>query len=332
MSKLPVAVYGATGLVGQHLVARLIHHPWFELAEVAASSRSAGLKYQKAIGPAWRHSTPQPGWLAAMPVKQCTADTDARIVFSALNSDTARELEPALADAGKIVCSNASAHRMNPDVPLIIPEINGDALKLKKEPASGAIICNTNCAVSGIAMVLAPLERTFGLHSVSAVTLQSISGAGLTGLNAMDIHDTVLPGIPGEADKIEAEVQKVLDRKINIACQTWRVPVRRGHSFTLHIETEKAVDSAMLERTLADYRPAIGDLPSRPESPLEVVPTPEPGLLPAHHPMSVLAGRPRVQGSHRLIVDGCVDNLERGAAGAAVLNAELICGRYKLAG
>lgn len=329
---IPVSIYGATGLVGQRLVLRLSEHPLFTIHSLHASSRSAGLPYAKAVAESWLQEKRIPSGVHNIRISSLESIPEVPLVFSALGSEQAAELEPLLARRGIMVCSNASAHRMHAQIPLLIPEINAGHLDLvHQQPWPGRIVTNTNCAVAGLALTLAPLQRAYGLNRISAVTLQSISGAGLTGLPAMKIAGTVLPDIPGEAGKIAQELVKVLELDCQPAVQTWRVPISRGHSFSLDIELKENPSTLAVVQTLEQFSEKNPlNLHSSPDTLLVCdfeESCPNPSLLSRHHSMAVLVGEPRQWATGRFTICGCVDNLERGAAGAAVLNAELLHAR-----
>ena len=213
--RLRVAILGATGAVGQRFVALLSNHPWFEMTRVAASERSAGKTYRDACH--WLVPSPMPKGVAPLVVTDLSASDDIDLAFSALTADVAGEVEVRWAQAGVPVFSNARNHRMEPDVPLMIPEVNPDHLQLipgqresRQFPASGFLVTNANCSVTFLAMALAPLHRTFGVELVSVVTMQAVSGAGYPGLSALDISGNVIPFISGEEEKLESETQKIL--------------------------------------------------------------------------------------------------------------------------
>src|SRR5918994_5683092 len=215
MSKIPVGVLGATGAVGQRFIQLLAGHPWFEVAEVAASDRSAGKPYAEAC--TWRLADAPPEAVGKLVVTNTDAPFRSRVLFSGLDSSVAGEVETALANRGYAVISNSRNHRMDPDVPLLIPEVNPDHLDAlpvqRKRTGGGYIVTNPNCSVVGLAMALAPLERSFGLESAAVVTLQALSGAGYPGVASLDVTDNVIPYIGGgEEEKIEAEPRRILGR------------------------------------------------------------------------------------------------------------------------
>ena len=211
--KIPVGVLGATGMVGQRFIQLLERHPWFEVAWVAASERSSGLPYAEAAR--WKLNTPIPEPVAKMRVADAIPDGAPQVIFAALDAGIAKELEPKFAEAGHAVITNSSAFRMHEDVPLVIPEVNGDHLKLiEKQPTrkrnGGFIATNPNCSAIGLAMALAPLHRQFGVEAVFVATMQAVSGAGYPGVASLDILGNVIPFIPKEEEKLEAETKKLL--------------------------------------------------------------------------------------------------------------------------
>ena len=250
--KIPVGVLGATGTVGQRFVERLSDHPWFELAAVAASDRSAGKSYADAAR--WRLPTPLPDRVASMSLRSVAEDLPCRIVFSALDAAVAREVEPACARQGKFVFSNASAFRMEPDVPLLIPEINSDSLSLiprqqRLQGWKGAIVTNANCSVTVLARAVAPLHRAFSVRRAFVTTMQAVSGAGYPGVPSLDILGNVIPDIPDEAPKIERELLKILGSAgedsivpapIVVAAATFRWPFADGHTPRCHGRARRA--------------------------------------------------------------------------------------------
>src|SRR5438105_5962093 len=214
-TKLPVGILGATGSVGQPFVQMLEHHPWFEVAWLAASDRSEGKPYAEAAR--WRMKTALPQRVAEMRVSPAKPDGAPKIIFAALDSSIARELEPRFAAAGCAVVSNSSALRMQADVPLVIPEVNADHIQLiETQPwrrkSGGFAVTNPNCSAIGLVMALAPLHRRFGLETVMVVTMQAVSGAGYPGVASLDILGNVIPYIAKEEEKMEEETLKLLGR------------------------------------------------------------------------------------------------------------------------
>jgi aspartate-semialdehyde dehydrogenase len=210
-ARIPVGVLGATGVVGQRMVRLLEDHPWFRLATVTASDRSAGRPYAEATR--WIQSGPIPEAVAALPVRPTEPMAGVPLVFSALDSSVAGPLEERFAGAGILVVSNARNHRMDPRVPLLVPEVNPGHLDLldgQEYPEGGGIITNPNCSTIGLSLVLGPLHAAFGVEAVHVVTLQALSGAGLPGHAALEMQDNVIPFISGEEEKLEAETLKIL--------------------------------------------------------------------------------------------------------------------------
>jgi aspartate-semialdehyde dehydrogenase len=350
-SKIPVAVLGATGAVGQRFVQQLADHPWFEIAAVAASERSAGRRYGEACN--WViPGDPDPA-VREMTVGPLEPGLEARIVFSALPGDVAREVEPLFARAGYLVCSNASAFRYAPDVPLIIPEVNADHLALvgrqrAERGWSGLIVTSPNCTTTGAVMPLKPLDRAFGLRSAVVVSMQAISGAGYPGIASLDILDNVVPYIGGEEEKIERESRILLgsirvgsgprgsrtperiEAPVTISAHANRVPVVDGHTVCLSIgfERQPAVDEAV--EVLAEFAgPAeVRDLPSAPDRPLIVRAEPDRPQprrdRDARRGMAVSVGRVRECPLLDLRLVSVSHNTLRGAASGSILNAELL--------
>jgi aspartate-semialdehyde dehydrogenase len=336
-----VGVLGATGMVGQQFVRLLADHPWFTPAWLAASERSEGRVYEAAA--AWRLPAPRPDAVRSLRVESCTPGRGPRLVFSALDAGAARDLEPAFAAAGHIVVSNARSHRMDPDVPLVIPEVNGDHLGLiERQRAArgwkGAIVTNPNCSTVVLSIVLAALSR-FGLSRVMVTTLQAISGAGYPGVASLDIVGNVVPFISGEEEKIESETQKILGTFVGdgVAChplvvsaQTTRVPVADGHTEAISIGFDRPPAVADARAALAAFRgrPQQLRLPSAPCAPivcLDEPDRPQPRMdVERHRGMAISVGRIRPCPVLDLKLVALGHNTIRGAAGAAILNAELM--------
>src|SRR5882672_7351825 len=266
MAKVAVGVLGATGAVGQRFVQLLADHPWFEVVELAASDRSAGKPYREAC--TWRLATPLPESAASRVVKSCEGPFEAKILFSGLDSSVAGEIETALSARGHAVVSNARNHRMDPDVPLLIPEVNPDhldALALQRRRTGGGyIVTNPNCSVVGLAMALAPLQRSFGLQDVTVVTLQALSGAGYPGVASMDILDNVIPYIGGgEEEKIEAEPLRILGTftgaafepaPFTISASVHRVAVSDGHTMAVFARLKTKATPEQAVEAIAAFR------------------------------------------------------------------------------
>ncbi len=330
-SKLPVAILGATGAVGQRLVAALADHPWFEIAALAASERSAGKPYGDAVR--WLLPEPIPECARSLPVVKAGDPLAPKLLFSALDKGPALEFEPRYAAAGHAVISNASAFRDDPRVPLVIPEINPDSLSLlAAQPwasAGGAIVTNPNCCVVGLALALAPLEREFGIAAVTVVTLQALSGAGHPGVASLDALGNVIPFIAGEEEKIALEPLKLLGAEFPVSIAVHRVPVRDGHSEAVFVKLRKPVPLEAIAAALRNFRgdPRAAALPSAPARPLEFIERadrPQPLLdLNRGGGMTVTVGNLRADPVYDCRFNLLVHNTIRGAAGAALLNAEL---------
>jgi aspartate-semialdehyde dehydrogenase len=345
MAKTSVAVLGATGAVGQRFIQLLANHPWFEVAEVAASDRSAGKTYAGAC--TWRLPGAPPPSVAALTVKGLDAKFTSKLLFSGLDSSVAGEAEEALAARGHAVVSNSRNHRNDPDVPLLIPEINPqhlDALQTQRQRTGGGyIVTNPNCSVVGLAMAMAPLERAFGITEVAVVTLQSLSGAGYPGVASLDVADNVVPFIGGgEEEKIETEPLKILgtfaqgafhNAAIRISASVHRVAVSDGHTMTAFLRFRKRPTAAEAIRALECFRgePQERDLPSAPRQPIHLLTAndrPQPRLdRDREGGMAVSVGRVRDDVLFDLKLEALVHNTIRGAAGVAILNAELLQAR-----
>ena len=357
--RIPVAVLGATGAVGQRFVQLLEHHPWFRLHEVVASERSEGKPYAAAAQ--WRLDTPLPASAAAMTVKPLNTPLESRLLFSGLDSSVAGEAEDFYADRGCAVVSNSRNHRMDPDVPLLIPELNCDHLdalekQKKRRKGRGYIVTNPNCSVVGLAMAIAPIEWQHGIEELHVTTLQAISGAGFSGVASYAILDNIIPYIGGgEEEKIESEPRRILgrwtgevfdDADMKISAQTNRVPVVDGHTvcISLRFRNSKNLRSNFsIEQLLEDVKNGIrtfrGEpqrlgLPSAPKQPLHLLEEPDrpqPRLdRDRENGMSVSVGRVRPCPVMDLRMVALVHNTIRGAAGAALLNAELLQARSLL--
>jgi aspartate-semialdehyde dehydrogenase len=338
-SPIDVGILGATGVVGQQFVARLARHPWFRPTWLAASERSEGKAYH-AIAP-WRLTTSIPDALAPLTVEACTPGRGPRVVFSALDASVAGDIEQAFAAAGHFVVSNARNYRMDPVVPLLIPEVNADHLSLVAEQQQakgwkGAIVTNPNCSTVVLAMALAPL-RAFDLRTVMVSTMQAVSGAGYPGVPSLDILGNVVPFIGGEEEKIESETLKILGRHGGrtphaavISAHTNRVAVIDGHIMTVSVDLG---GKPAMEEIVAAFegfrgRPQALALPSAPQAPIVVAREsnrPQPRLdADRGDGMTVTVGRIRpCKVTHAKFV-ALGHNTVRGAAGAAILNAELM--------
>ncbi|HEX15761.1 MAG: aspartate-semialdehyde dehydrogenase [Deltaproteobacteria bacterium] len=343
MEKVKVGILGATGMVGQRFVQLLAGHPWFEITEVAASERSAGRSYGEVMQGRWKVEGEIPPEVAHLQVKECVPELDCRLVFSALDAKVAGPIEEEFAKAGYVVSSNARNHRMDPDVPLLVPEVNPDHTEIipqqrKRWPKGGYIVTNPNCSTIGLVMALAPLYRRFGLKRVMVTTLQALSGAGYPGVASLDILDNAIPFISGEEAKVESEPLKILGRleggrfipaEIAISASCTRVNVRDGHLESVSVELERKASPEELIEAWEGYNPlAELGLPSAPEHPIlyrreEDRPQPLKDRD-AGRGMSCTVGRLRKCSVLDYKFFLLSHNTIRGAAGAAILNAEYL--------
>ncbi|MHB1793734.1 MAG: aspartate-semialdehyde dehydrogenase [Acidobacteriaceae bacterium] len=355
-----IGILGATGMVGQRFIQLLENHPWFQVTWLAASDRSSGKRYEDAVR--WKLDTPIPASVANMPVSPATPEQNSdgvpEIIFAALDTDIARELEPKFAAAGCAVISNSSAFRMQADVPLVIPEVNADHLALISQQnwngsqtgggKRGYIVTNPNCSAIGLVMALKPLAERFGLRSVFVSTMQAISGAGYPGVPSLDILGNVVPFIKNEEEKLEAETRRLLgklditgksaqvtplDARVSAHCN--RVAVEDGHTESVSIELASKPSREEILAAWRDFQPLHGqNLPTAPEQPVEYNPAedrPQPRL-------DRMRGRGMAATVGRLRPCSLLDwkftvlshNTIRGAAGAALLNAELLASQGKL--
>ncbi len=337
MTKLPVTILGATGVVGQRLLRRLADHPWFEVAHLAASERSVGKRYGEV---AWRLPGSRPSRFDDMKLVEADPRAGAApLVFSALDAEAAKEIEPAFANAGSIVCSNASAFRMDDSVPLLVPEINADSLAVVNRQRrikgwKGAILCNPNCTTTILALALAPLHQAFGLEAVFMASLQAASGAGHPGVPSLDLLGNVVPHIPGEEAKVEEELPKILGAALAVSALCHRVPVIEGHTEAVSVRLKSAPTLEAVKHALESWSPGLA-LPSAPARPL-VLHTSEDRPQPrfdaeSEGGMTVHLGRLRACPILGLKFTVLGSNTERGAAGGALLNAELAVARGLLA-
>jgi aspartate-semialdehyde dehydrogenase len=339
--RIPVGILGATGMVGQEFVSFLRGHPWFDLTWLGASDRSAGKSYREATS--WRLGGVMPPGVGQIVVSESQPNGGPRLVFSAMDASVATEIERAFAAAGHIIVSNSRNHRMDEDVPLLVPEINADHLRLIQEQQrqrgwKGQIVTNPNCSTVVLAMALAPL-KPFGIRRVIVTTMQAISGAGYPGVASMDINANVIPFIGGEEEKMERETQKILGEftgvrvdplQAKVSAQCNRVPVVDGHTLSVSVELENRPTHAEIIAAIRGWRgvPQQKGLPSAPPCPLiymEENDRPQPRRdVERENGMAVFIGRLRtcpVLG-YKFVALG--HNTVRGAAGAAVLNAELM--------
>ncbi len=344
-AKIAVGVLGATGAVGQRFLQLLDGHPLFEVAEVAASDRSAGKPFAEAC--TWRLPGAPPAAVARLSVTTCDAPFRARLLFSGLDSSVAGEVESQLAGRGHAVVSNARNHRLDPDVPLLIPEVNPQHLAAleaqRRRTGGGYIVTNPNCSVVGLAMALAPLHAAFGVEAVAVVTLQALSGAGYPGVASLDATDNVIPYIGGgEEEKIETEPRRILGAwgaagfepaSLAISASVHRVAVSDGHTMAVFVRTRARATPQQAAEALRAFRgePQQRRLPSAPEQPIHVLEAPDrpqPRLdRERERGMAVSVGRLRADALFGLKLEALVHNTIRGAAGAAILTAELLHAR-----
>ena len=340
---IEVGILGATGMVGQQFIALLAKHPWFRVTWLGASERSAGKWFRDAA--AWRLPSPLPDAVAALTVENAAAGAGKapKLVFSGLDSSVAGEIEGSFAQAGHVIVSNSRNYRMEADVPLLIPEVNADHLALLKKQDTrgwtGRIVTNPNCVVIVYAMALAPL-RQFGLKTSIITTLQAISGAGYPGVPSWDILGNVVPFIGGgEEEKIETETNKILgalkngaveNHPLTVSAAVTRVPVHNGHTGSISVALEQRPDPAAMVGAWNAFRgkPQELGLPSAPPQPIVYVTEPNrpQQALDANRDggMTVTVGRLRRCPvlDYKFVALG--HNTIRGAAGAAILNAELM--------
>jgi aspartate-semialdehyde dehydrogenase len=346
-TKHPIGILGATGMVGQRYIQLLENHPWFEVAWLAASDRSSGKPYGEAAK--WRLDTPMPERIAKMTVAPAEPEGAPKIIFASVDAAIARELEPKFAAAGCAVLSNSSAFRMAPNVPLVIPEINAEHLHLIEEQPSrkesgGYMVTNPNCSTIGLVMALKPLEERFGIEQIFVSTMQAVSGAGYPGVASMDILGNVVPYIGSEEEKMEEETLKLLGKleghqvaplaaRITAHCN--RVAVEDGHTECVSIKFAKPATREEILAAWEEFRPLAGrGLPFAPEQPIVWAPQndrPQPRLdRNRGRGMAVTVGRLRPCGllDWKFVV--LSHNTIRGAAGATILNAELLASLGKL--
>ncbi len=353
VERLKVGILGATGTVGQKFIILLQNHPWFEIAALGASKDSAGKRYGDLMESRWKQNVDIPPTIAKMKILPCDPKyfrkAGCSLVFSGLDADVAKEIEKSFAVAGFAVVSNAKNWRMEPDVPLLVPEVNPEHIKIipeqqKKRKWRGFIVTNPNCVAIPLVMALKPIHQKFGVSKVMVTSMQAISGAGYPGVPSLDILDNVIPMIGGEEPKVETEPLKLLGElkkfgfkmaSIKISAQCNRVPTRDGHFLTVAFTTRKPTTVARLKQIIKSFKsePQKLKLPSAPEQPLVYL---ENDFRPQvrldrnrGNGMTVSVGRLREdsvlgqQGqSFKMVVLG--HNTIRGAAGAAILNAELL--------
>ena len=342
MSKIKVAILGATGAVGQRLVTLLADHPWFEVTALTGSDRTVGQTYGG--GCRWILPEAMPAYARDMVVVPTEPGFEAALAFSALPTDTARTAEPALAAAGYAVCSNASAYRMAPDVPLIIPEVNPDhtgLIEVQKQQRGwpGFILTNPNCTSTGMTIAFKALDQAFGLKRAVVVSMQALSGAGYPGVASLDILDNVVPYIPGEEEKVETEPRKMLGKcvdgavemaPVRISAHTNRVAVSDGHLVCVSVEFDRRASPAEAAEALAGFQ-ALGlvqTLPTAPHCVIEVRSEPDRPQprkdRDTGNGMTTVVGRLRPDNLFDLRFVVLSHNTLHGAAGGALLNGELL--------
>jgi aspartate-semialdehyde dehydrogenase len=342
MNKLDVGILGATGMVGQRFVSLLEDHPWFRVRWLAASEKSAGKSYAEACS--WRLRDPMPAAVRDMEVQECKPGKAPLLLFSSLDSKIAGEVEKQFARAGHAVISNSSNYRMDPDVPLVIPEVNPDHLRLIPGQRlargwTGMIVTNPNCTAIGLVMSLAPLERSFGLEKVLMTSMQAVSGAGYPGVPTLDILGNVIPYISSEEEKVEREAHKLLGKLSDghvepagfaLSAHCNRVLVEDGHMESISVSLRSKASVKDLVEAWRTFRalPQDRQLPSAPARPVVVrdeVDRPQPRFdINAEHGMAAVVGRVRTCNVLQFKYTALSHNTIRGAAGAALLNAELM--------
>jgi len=340
-NRIPVAVLGATGSVGQRFVQLLACHPWFRVAEVVASERSAGKRYREATD--WRLDAFMPEEAADLVVQDYDANLESPVAFSALPSEVASEIEQRLAKDGHAVLSNTSTHRMEPDVPLLIPEVNADHVQAieaqrRNRGWSGFIATNPNCSTIHMTLTLKPLHDAFGIDAVLVSTMQAVSGAGYPGVPSLDMIDNVIPFISNEEEKMAAETRKLLgsyaggrfvEADVTVSASCHRVPVRDGHTEAVSVRLKQRATPEDVIEAFREFRgkPQELGLPSAPKQPVVVrcePNRPQPVLdRDTERGMASVVGRVRpcpIMGIKYVLLG---HNTIRGAAGASILNAEL---------
>ena len=350
-TKHKVGILGATGMVGQRFIQLLEDHPWFQVTWLAASDRSSGKSYGEAAR--WKLDTPLPASIAALPVSPASPENAPSIIFAALDTDIARDLEPKFAAAGCAVISNSSAFRMQADVPLVIPEVNADHLSLishqnwngsATSARRGYIVTNPNCSAIGLVLALKPLAERFGLRAVFVSTMQAVSGAGYPGVPSLDILGNVVPFIRNEEEKLEAETQRLLgklegnrviplDARMSAHCN--RVAVEDGHTESVSIQLATKPSREEVLDAWREFQPLREkNLPTAPLQPVEYAAAedrPQPRLDRMRgRGMTATVGRLRPCSLLNWKFTVLSHNTIRGAAGAALLNAELLASQGKL--
>jgi aspartate-semialdehyde dehydrogenase len=340
--KIPVGVLGATGAVGQKFIKLLEGHPWFEVTEVAASERTSGKLYGQAVS--WKQTTPIPESVRALEIRPCTPDLKCRIVFSGLDANIAGTVEDEFAQAGYVVLSNSKNHRLDADVPLVIPEVNPEHMGLipiqrRNRKSNGYIVTNSNCTTMFLAMALGPIHQAYTIEKVFMVSMQAVSGAGYPGVPSLDILGNVIPFIAGEEEKVEIETRKILGKfsgqavelaDFPVSAQCNRVAVEDGHTESVSVKLSRKTSVEEIADLLRGFSglPQKLQLPSAPENPfivMEAPDRPQPRFdVNRSNGMATLVGRIRPCSilDYKFTLLG--HNTIRGAAGASILNAELL--------
>jgi aspartate-semialdehyde dehydrogenase len=347
MEKIPVSILGATGMVGQRFAVLLDNHPWFSVVALTGSDRSIGRPYEECCR--WVLADPMPDYARQMIVQPTEPDGESAVAFSALPADLAREAEPKYARAGTGVCSNASAFRQEPDVPILIPEVNPDHIQIIEVQRShrgwkGFIVTNPNCTSTGLTMAFRPILDSFGIRRSIVVSMQALSGAGYPGVASLDILDNVLPNIGGgEEEKVESEPRKMLgtfDREkivpapFLLSAHTNRVAVSDGHMVCASVELDRRATPEEVRAALERFESpqTVRELPSAPEKVIEVrneEDRPQPRKdRNAGHGMTVVVGRIRKDPVWDVKFVVLAHNTIRGAAGGALLNAEFLVAQH----
>jgi len=341
-AKIPIGILGATGVVGQRFVQLLENHPWFEVAWLAASDRSEGKRYEEAMR--WRLKSAIPQQVAKMKVSAAQPEGAPKVIFAALDASIAAEMEPKFAEAGCALITNSSALRMKSDVPLVIPEVNPDHIRLIetqnwRAKSGGFVVTNPNCSAIGLVVALKPLQERFGIDTVMAVTMQAVSGAGYPGVPSLDILGNVIPYIPKEEEKMEEETRKLLGTlngkgivpaEFAMSAQCNRVAVEDGHTESVSIKLKKKASAAEVIAAWEEFSgvPQDEKLPSAPAQAIRYVAAtdrPQPRFdVEFGNGMTTTVGRLRPCGVLDWKFTVLSHNTIRGAAGAALLNAELL--------